>query len=573
MNDKGDFYIGNQKKSALTGEETTFDNPVPTVAGEDPSRLSVVFDEVIVKERLVVEGGKSNNILSQFDGPVTFSSDVTNKGTVKIKNDTVSETFNDGALVVKGGVGIGLSLNVGGDISASGDLNVTGATNLNSQVGINTNLNVTGISTFESDVHFKDNTRLHFGTTIGDNDGFEIFENADGTGNGIIKHEKDGSNISITVTDGNEINFGTNGTTNLAVFTAGAGCTFRHNGSDKLEVIGTGVTITGQLSFDTGDTRAILLPQGRKVGMGTEFKFKIFENADGNGILKTDQDGKNISITVTDGNEINFGKNGTKNLAVFTAGAGCQLKHDGNTKLETVTGGVEVTGDLTLGGNIVLSDNEQIQFGNKSGGDLKIYHDSNDSYIMDEGNGAIIIRSVNGGSGAGAVVIDTDNAPASNTAAVVTQARFYSRSSGDANIGVRLHHNGDPADQNDRVRLDTTSAGVTIHGQLDVTGDIVAFSSSDLRLKTDINPIVDALSKVKSISGNTFEWNENSIHEGQDTGVVAQEIEALGLPGIAKERDDGYLGVRYEKLVPLLIEAIKELSDKVDNLEQKLSDK
>ena len=89
MNDKGDFYIGNQKKSALTGEETTFDNPVPTVAGEDPSRLSVVFDEVTVKERLVVEGGKSNNILSQFDGPVTFSSDVRHKGQVKIKNDTI----------------------------------------------------------------------------------------------------------------------------------------------------------------------------------------------------------------------------------------------------------------------------------------------------------------------------------------------------------------------------------------------------------------------------------------------------------------------------------------------------
>ena len=52
MNDKGDFYIGNQKKSALTGEETTFGNPVPTVAGEDPSRLSVVFDEVTVKEDL-----------------------------------------------------------------------------------------------------------------------------------------------------------------------------------------------------------------------------------------------------------------------------------------------------------------------------------------------------------------------------------------------------------------------------------------------------------------------------------------------------------------------------------------
>ena len=63
----------------------------------------------------------------------------------------------------------------------------------------------------------------------------------------------------------------------------------------------------------------------------------------------------------------------------------------------------------------------------------------------------------------------------------------------------------DPANQDNRVRLDTTAkAGVDIHGQLDVTGDIVAFSSSDLSLKTDINPISDALNKVKSISGNTY---------------------------------------------------------------------
>ena len=50
MNNKGDFFIGNQKKSSATGEETNFDIPVPTVTGEDPARLSAVFDEVIVKE-------------------------------------------------------------------------------------------------------------------------------------------------------------------------------------------------------------------------------------------------------------------------------------------------------------------------------------------------------------------------------------------------------------------------------------------------------------------------------------------------------------------------------------------
>ena len=52
-----------------------------------------------------------------------------------------------------------------------------------------------------------------------------------------------------------------------------------------------------------------------------------------------------------------------------------------------------------------------------------------------------------------------------------------------------------------------------------------------------------------------------------DTGVIAQEIEALGLPGITTTRADGTKAVRYERLVPILIQAVKELSAKVTALE------
>ena len=76
MNDKGDFYIGNTKIASASGQQTTFDIPIPTVTGEDPNRLSIVADEVVVKERLLVEGGTSKQILSQFDGPVTFNENV-----------------------------------------------------------------------------------------------------------------------------------------------------------------------------------------------------------------------------------------------------------------------------------------------------------------------------------------------------------------------------------------------------------------------------------------------------------------------------------------------------------------
>ena len=96
-------------------------------------------------------------------------------------------------------------------------------------------------------------------------------------------------------------------------------------------------------------------------------------------------------------------------------------------------------------------------------------------------------------------------------------------------------------------------------------GDITAYSSSDQRLKDNITPIPNALDKVLSISGNTFDWNEKSGKEGSDVGVIAQEILEV-IPEVVTTRDNGYLAVRYEKLVPLLIEAIKELKEEIKEL-------
>ena len=113
------------------------------------------------------------------------------------------------------------------------------------------------------------------------------------------------------------------------------------------------------------------------------------------------------------------------------------------------------------------------------------------------------------------------------------------------------------------------TGGVGISGALNVGGDIVAFSSSDVTLKEKITPIPDAVDKVRSISGNTFTWNEKSVYNGEEgTGIIAQEIEALQLPGVTETREDGTKAVRYDRLVPLLIEAIKELDGKIKSLER-----
>ena len=63
--------------------------------------------------------------------------------------------------------------------------------------------------------------------------------------------------------------------------------------------------------------------------------------------------------------------------------------------------------------------------------------------------------------------------------------------------------------------------------------------------------------------------DQGSKHEGEDdTGVIAQEVESLGLPGLTTTRENGTKAVRYEKLIPVLIEAIKELKAEIDILKK-----
>jgi microcystin-dependent protein len=145
MNNNGDVFNGNTKTSASSGEVISYDIPKPTITGEDPSRLSVVYDEVTIKERLVVEGGNSGTVLSQFNGPVTFDKEVkinnqltltkpTNSNaafTLKINNTQESTSTTTGALIITGGAGIAKNLNVGGT------LNITGTSTFNGEVTVN----------------------------------------------------------------------------------------------------------------------------------------------------------------------------------------------------------------------------------------------------------------------------------------------------------------------------------------------------------------------------------------------------------------------------------------------------
>ena len=123
---------------------------------------------------------------------------------------------------------------------------------------------------------------------------------------------------------------------------------------------------------------------------------------------------------------------------------------------------------------------------------------------------------------------------------------------------------------NDRLAFST---GSFFTGSVQASGDIIAYASSDERLKNEITPISNPIDKINLIGGYSFVWNEEkqNIYKGKDYGVVAQEIEKI-LPELVNEREDGYKAVKYDKLVSLLIEGIKELSKEVTDLKNKIGE-
>ena len=449
MNDKGDFYIGNTKIASASGQQTTFDIPIPTITGEDPNRLSLVADEVIIKERLLVEGGTSKQILSQFDGPVTFNEnvrlanqnkrlDVTGEikvaSTGKIRNhsETNSTSTTTGSIVTLGGVGIGKSMHIGGDI-----------------VGLNTP-DIVGFGSITALKFYGDGTGLS-------NTGAQMSEPSTGTQRVVLTDVFSGTMISGATDTTLTFNFATDTLTGTNI---------------------NATTFTGALT-------------GNVTG-------NVTGNAD----------------SATTAANLSFG---TANQVVFK-----NASNNGAT-----------SGNLTFDGNhLIVNDGDII-------GKKFLYLNGTASNSGD-------IHTAGGNDGIAVIQNTTNNG----------KIRIAGKGSGGSNVTV--------------ASFDVDGAGTPV---LRCDGDIVAFSSSDINLKENITVIPNALDKINAISGNTFTWKSSATtpeyFQGitDDTGVIAQEVEALGLPGITTTRDDGTKAVRYERLVPVLIQAVKELSAKVSALE------
>jgi hypothetical protein len=264
----------------------------------------------------------------------------------------------------------------------------------------------------------------------------------------------------------------------------------------------------------------------------------------------------------------------TPNIGFSASGQDIQFSTQGGPQVQGQGGGAAMMSfhrPGSYGINFGLGNDNQLRTGGWSRGGNHV--------VLDSGNYNTYAPTKTGGGASGTWGINiTGNAATANSASSATNAtnvvggnvacNAITVTSGAPTIWM---YDTDQADFAMHVNsslwyiLNQGGSGIMYvdqSGNFTAAGNVTAYS--DARLKTNVATLENALQKVKSIRGVSFEKDgKNSI------GVIAQELQET-VPEVVQENADGYLSVAYGNLVGLLIEAIKDLSNELEEVKTKI---
>lgn len=289
-----------------------------------------------------------------------------------------------------------------------------------------------------------------------------------------------------------------------------------------------------------------------------------------------------VGVTLSAGKKMVVFSDGTDFYSI-DAGITSVNASGGTTGLTFTGGPITESGTLTLGGTLALANGgtgattasaARTAFGATTVGSNLFtlpnpsavrYIQLNADNTVTVMDAATFLAAIGGGTGGGTVT----SVAVSGTNITVSGSPITTNGTISISIPQSVATNATP--QFSSLGLGTSAGGA---GSLVATGNITAYYS-DARLKTKVGDITNALEAVKQIETMRYHANEKAVELGYDAslievGVTAQSVQAVLPEAVAPAPVSAeYLTVHYERLVPLLIEAIKELSDKVKALENK----
>lgn len=242
------------------------------------------------------------------------------------------------------------------------------------------------------------------------------------------------------------------------------------------------------------------------------------------------------------------------------------------------------------GGNVGIGTNNPTAKLNIVGGGIRIFNgfpnNSTTRPVLNTLNiGNYEIRGVGGGGGATQADGSDDGflrLSAGGGTSTSTQSSIDL--TGYSNVADMLNNIVMRTAGTERLRIDNVgNVGIGTSSptvKLQVSGDIIANSiggSSDFRFKINIRPVTNALDKIKALRGVYFNWNQNEFPDRQfgsnvEVGFIAQEVEKIIPEIVTKDKTkEEYRSVKYDKLVALLVEAIKEQQKQIDSLTIKVN--
>jgi hypothetical protein len=310
---------------------------------------------------------------------------------------------------------------------------------------------------------------------------------------------------------------------------------------------GTDILSAGDELSELGDTTITSPVDGHVL---------IYNDTSDKWVNTTLTDGANITITEGVGT-ISIASTNTNQLTTFGIGVDTDTTPTTIVHGETLTiaGGTNVATETTSDGTVTITATDT------NTNQLTTWNlDSDDSASTAIGQG----ETVDIAGGTNCTTTRSSNVITINAA---TQTSNYSQG---------YTTNQDFGTSNN-VQFASLGVGIapsgSIVGSIIATNDVVSFVSSDERLKDNISTIPNPISKISQIRGVEFDWNEEAYSHlyGHDVGVLAQDVKKV-MPEVVATRDDGYMAVRYEKMVPLLIEGIKSQQAQIKELQDRLDE-